>query len=156
LQFKKNLFVLVLTALRIEAEVVGLVYEVGSEKPSITSKTDILNSSSHKASGFFSPLSDGIEASATPQGTPIQVPVVRKESIHLLEAHSSNIVSTIFAANVDVRVDEKMAGEVLRATKKNPPSRLRYELIYVSFTVTVVKHILKMVSYSCSDGEGRI
>ena len=44
----------------------------------------------------------------------------------------------MFAANVDVRVDKKMAGELLRATKKNPPSRLRYELVYVS--LTVVKH----------------
>jgi hypothetical protein len=143
-----------LTALHIQAEVVGLVYKVGSEKPSVTSKTDILKTSSHKASGFFSPLSKEFEASSTPQGTPTQAPVVLKESIHLLEANSLNIVLTIFTANVAVRVDKKMAGELLRATKKNPPSRLRYELIYVSFTV--VKHILKMGSYSCEDGEGRI
>jgi Protein of unknown function (DUF3684) len=114
------------------------VYEVGSEKPSVTSKTDIIKPSSHKASGFFSTLSDGFEASPTPQGIPTQAPVVRKESIHLLEAYSSNIALTMFAANVDVRVDKKMAGELLRATKKNPPSRLRYELVYVS--LTVVKH----------------
>ena len=143
-----------MTALHIEAEVVGLVYKVGSEKPSATSKTDILYSSSHKASGFFSSPSDGIEASATPQGIPTRAPVVHKKSIHHLEVHSSNIDSAIFAANVGVRVDEKMAAEVLRATKKKPPSRLRYELIYVSFTV--VKHILKMGPYSFSDGEGRI
>jgi hypothetical protein len=59
---------------------------------------------------------------------------VPEESINILEARSSNIVLTIFAANVDVRLDEKMAVEPLRATKKNPPSRMRYELIYVSFT----------------------
>jgi hypothetical protein len=134
--------------------VVGLVYKDASEKPSVTSKTNILKSSSHKASGFFLPLSDGSEASPTPQGTPTQAPVVHKESIHLLEANSSNIVLTIFAANVDVQVDEKMAGELVRATKKNPLSRLRYELIYVSFIV--VKYILKLGSYSFSDGEGRI
>jgi Protein of unknown function (DUF3684) len=113
--------------------VVELVYKIGSEKPSVTSKTDILKSSSHKASGFFSPLSNGFEASPTPQGTPTQAPAVHNESIYLLEANSLNIVLTIFAANVDVRLDKKMAGELLRATKKNPPSRLRYELIYVSF-----------------------
>jgi hypothetical protein len=124
-----------LTALHIKAEVVGLVYKVGSEKPFVTSKTDILKSSSHEASGFFSPLSDGFEAFPTSQGTPTQSPVVHEESIHLLEANSLNIVLTIFAANVAVRLDKKMAGELLRATKKNPPSRLRYELIYVSFTV---------------------
>ncbi|KAF8497462.1 hypothetical protein F5888DRAFT_1829389 [Russula emetica] len=118
------------TPLHIKAEVVELVYKVGSEKPSVRSKTDILKSSSHKASGFFSPLSDRFEASPMPQGTPTQAPVVDKESIDLLEANSSNIVLTIFAVNVDVRLDKKMAGELLRATKKNPPSRLRYELIY--------------------------
>jgi Protein of unknown function (DUF3684) len=134
-------------ALHIKAEVVEMVYKykVGSEMPSVTSKTDILQSSSHKASGFFSPLSDDFEASLTPQVTPTQAPVVHKdkESIHALEVNLSNIVLTIFTANVDVRLDEKMAGELARATKKNPPSRLRYELIYVSFTV--INHILKMV-----------
>jgi hypothetical protein len=68
---------------------------------------------------------------------------VPEESINLLEARSSNIVLTIFAANVDVRLDKKMAVELLRATKKNPPSRLRYELIYVT---TVVQRILNMGS----------
>ncbi|KAF8497460.1 hypothetical protein F5888DRAFT_1613660, partial [Russula emetica] len=118
------------TPLHIKAEVVELVYKVGSEKPSVRSKTDILKSSSHEASGFFSPLSDGLEASPTPQGTPTQAPVVYKASIDLLEANSSNIVLTIFAANVDVRLDEKMTVELQRATKKNPPRQLRYELIY--------------------------
>ena len=82
------------------------------------------------------------------------MPVVPKESINLLEANSSNVVLTIFAANVDVRLDKKMTAELLRSTKKGPPSRLRYELIYVSFSI--VKCVLKVGSYSCSDGEGRI
>ena len=149
-----NLSVLPLTALHIKAEVVESVYKVGSEKPSVTFKTDILKSSAHKDSGFFSPLSDGFEVSPTPQGTPTQAPVVHKESIHPLMANSSNIVLTIFAANVDVRLGKEMTGKLLRATKKNPPSRLLYELIYVS--VTVIKHILKVGSYPCSDGKGRI
>jgi hypothetical protein len=100
LRIRNNLSVLALTALHIEAEVVGLVYEVDSE------------------------------------------------------ANSSNVVLTIFAANVAVHLDEKMKGELRRAIKKNPPSRLRYELIYVG--LTVVNHILKMCSYSFSDREGRI
>ena len=51
--------------------------------------------------------------------------------MNLLEAPLSSVVLTIFAANVDVRLDKKMTAELLRSTKKNPPSRLRYELIYV-------------------------
>jgi hypothetical protein len=154
LQFRKNSSVLPLTALQIKAEVVELVYKVGSEKHSVTSKTDILKSSSHKVRGFFSPLSDGYGASSTAQRTPTPVPVAPKESPNLLEANSSNAVLTIFAANVSVRLDEKMTAELLRSTKKDPPSRLRYELIYVSSTV--VKRILKVGSYFCSDWEGRI
>lgn len=121
---------------------IELVYKVGSENPSVTNKTDILQSSSHKASGFFSPLSDEFDVPPTPEGTPAQAPVAHKGSIHTLKANSSNIDLTIFTANVDVRLDEKMAGELVRATKKNPPSRLRYDLIYVSF---MVKHILERV-----------
>jgi Protein of unknown function (DUF3684) len=137
-----------LTALHIKAEVVRWVYTVGIEKPSDISKTDTLKTGSH----HFLPLFDGIESesSSTLEGAP----AVPEESINLLEAKSSNIVLTIFAANVDVRLDEKMTVELLSATKKNSPSRLRYELIYVSFTV--VECILKMGSYFCSDGEIRI
>jgi hypothetical protein len=151
LKFRNNLSVPPLTALNIKAEVVESVYEVGSLKPSVMSRSDTSKSLSHKAGGFFY---DGFEASSSLGRTSTQAPVVYKKPIHLLGANSSNIGLTIFAANVDVRVDGKMAGELLRATKKNPPSRLRYELIFVSFAV--VKRILKMGSYSCSDGEGRI
>jgi hypothetical protein len=127
--------------------VVRWVYTVGIEKPSAISKTDTLKTGSH----HFLPLFDGIESesSSTLEGAPV-VP----EPINLLEAKSSNIVFTIFAANVDVQLDEKMTVELVSATKKNFPSRLHYELIYVSFTV--VECILKMGSYFCSDGEIRI
>jgi len=58
-----------------------------------------------------------------------------KEPINLLEATSTDIGLTLFAANVEVRLDNKMTGELLRSTLKKPPSRLRCELIYVSTTV---------------------
>ncbi|SRR6266403_4380556 len=143
-----------LTALHIDAEVVRWVYTVGSEKPSAAYKADALKTVTHQASGFFSSLFAGFGASSTPRRTPTPVPVTPKESINLLEANSSNVVLTIFAANVDVRLDKKMTEELLRSTKKNPPSRLRYELIYVSSTV--VKRISEIGSYIFSDGERRI
>jgi hypothetical protein len=136
-----------LTALHIEAEVVRWVYDVGSEKPSATSRTDALETATHQTNGFFSPQPDESEASS-PEVSPSMVP---EESTNLLEAHSSNIVLTIFTANVDVRVDKKMTEELLRSTKKNPPSRLRYELIYVS--PTVVKRRSEIGSYVRSDRE---
>ena len=125
------------------------VYNVGSEKkkPSATPRADTLETATHQTNGFFSPQPDGFEAS-TPEATLSTVP---KESTNLLEAHSSNIVLTTFTANVDVRVDKKMTEELLRSTKKNPPSRLRYELIYVSSMV--VKRRSAIGSYICSDRE---
>ena len=64
-----------------------------------------------------------------------------KEPINLSEATSSNIALAIFAANVEVRLDDKMTRELLRSTLKEPPSRLRYELIYVSTVVQCVFNI---------------
>ena len=121
------------------------VYNVGSEKPSATSKTDTLET----ANGFFSPQSDGSEASM-PE-VPSSIVSKDSESANLLDAHSSNIALTIFTANVEVRVDKKMTEELIRSTKKNPPSRLRYQLIYVS--PTVVNHRSELDSYICSDRE---
>jgi hypothetical protein len=107
--------------------VVRWVYNVGSEKPTATSRTETLETVAHQTNGFFSSQSDAFEA-WTPE-------VVPKEPTNLLEAHLSIIDLTIFTANVDVRLDTKMSEELLRSTKKNPPSQLRYELIYVSSTV---------------------
>ena len=143
-----------LTALHIEAEVVRWVYTVGSEKPSAASRADTLKTVTNQASGFFSSLFAGLGASSTPRRTPTPAPVVPKESINLLEANSSDVVLTIFAANVDVRLNKKMTAELQRSTKKNPPSRLRYELIYVSSTVP--ETYSRNRSYFCKDGEGRI
>ena len=113
-----------LIVLHIEAEVVRWVYNAGSEKqkPSTTSRTDTLKTATHQTSEFFSPQFE-------------PAPMVPKEPINLFEATSSNFALTIFAANVEVRLDDKMTGELLRSTLKKPPSRLRYELIYVSTVV---------------------
>jgi hypothetical protein len=105
--------------------VVRWVYNVGSKNPFITYGADTLKITTHQTSGFFSPQSDPFEASSTP------APILPKEPINLLEATSASIVLTIFAANVEVQLDKKMAGELLRSTLKKPPNQLRYELIYV-------------------------
>jgi Protein of unknown function (DUF3684) len=117
------------TALHIEAEVVRWVYNVGSENPSTISKRDPLKTGTHQTSSFFSPESDPFEESST------SAPMLPKEPINPFEVASSNIALTIFAANVNVRLDEKMTEELLRSTLKKPPSRLRYELLFVRTTV---------------------
>ena len=48
-----------------------------------------------------------------------------------LKVNQSSVVLTIFTAEVDVKLSQKVSGELLRSTRKNPPRALKYELIYV-------------------------
>jgi hypothetical protein len=48
-----------------------------------------------------------------------------------METVKSRVDLTVFSAEVDVTVDEKLSGELHRCMKKNPPSKLKYSLIYV-------------------------
>ncbi|KAH9177932.1 hypothetical protein EDB89DRAFT_2111997 [Lactarius sanguifluus] len=114
--------------LHIEAEVARSVYTVGPEKH-LAHRTDTLKAVSRKGGGFFSSLFSG--KSSSPRRSPTPTPAAPEEPINLLGAPSSSVVLTIFTANVDVRLDKNMTAELLRATKKNPPSRLRYELTYM-------------------------
>ena len=107
------------------------IYSVGSEKPYTTfGRTETLKTATHPSqTSFFSPQSDVLEMSTT------LASIVPNEQANLLEATSSKIFLAIFAANVDVQLDDKLTGELLRSTLKKPPSWLCYELIYVSTTV---------------------
>ncbi|KAH8983017.1 hypothetical protein EDB92DRAFT_1804081, partial [Lactarius akahatsu] len=113
--------------LHIEAEVARSVYTVESEKR-LARRTDTSKvlSSKKKLGGFLSLFSGGPS-----RRSPTPAPAALKQPINLLGAVSSSVVLTIFTANVDVRLDKKMTAELLRATKKTPPSRLRYELTYM-------------------------
>ncbi|KAI0060543.1 hypothetical protein BV25DRAFT_1908367 [Artomyces pyxidatus] len=113
------------TPLHIQADVVRWVYTVGTEKTEISSR-----SVKPQASGFFSSLFSGFGTSPTPQRVPTPLPVTPAEEIDLMEVNASSVELTIFSAHVDVRLDRKMTAELRRSTKKNPPSKLRYELIY--------------------------
>lgn len=54
-----------------------------------------------------------------------------KEQQKLLQINETSVVLAVFSADVDVTLDERMKRELLRATKKNAPQKMRYELIYV-------------------------
>ncbi|KAH9014859.1 hypothetical protein EDB84DRAFT_1590279 [Lactarius hengduanensis] len=113
--------------LHIEAEVARSVYTIGPEKH-LAHRTDTLKAVSRKGGGFFSSLFSS-RPSSPRRSTP--TPAAPEDPINLLGASPSSVVFTIFTANVDVRLDKNMTAELLRATKKNPPSRLRYELTYM-------------------------
>ena len=93
----------------------------------------------------LSGLSSFFGGGATPQRSPSPAPElpIRSHSLEqeeadetrrLLQVNTTGVVLTVFSADVDVTLDERMRKELLRATKKNAPQRMKYELIYVRMT----------------------
>ena len=97
------------------------VYSAGTEKCTIIE---------HPNAGLFSSLF-GFGRS-TPQRAPSPLPPPVIKETEYLKVDQSNVVLTIFTADVEVKLSQKLSTELLRSTKKNPPRALKYELIYVS------------------------
>jgi hypothetical protein len=121
-----------LTALHIKAEVMRWVYTSGTKKKRPLPSPVRSTKSSH--GGFLSTFSSFFSASgaSTPQRavTPLPVePVVEMDPLTVTE---TQVTLSVFSADVDVKLSTKMSAELHRSTKKNPPSKLKYELIYVS------------------------
>ncbi|EPQ50196.1 hypothetical protein GLOTRDRAFT_141604, partial [Gloeophyllum trabeum ATCC 11539] len=117
------------TPLHIKADVLRWVYAAGSEKP-----PPVVPASKPKpapgAGGFFSSLFSSF-ASSTPSRTASPLPSAPPpKPVDLLEVVQSKVTLAVYAADVEVKLDKKLERELYRSTKKNPPSRLRYELIY--------------------------
>lgn len=117
-----------------------LVYAAGSSvKP--RKRQTVAQQQARKAvsSGFFSSLFSGfggIPRGASPNPESIIEEVDEKEheaeeQRKLLKVTKTGVVLAVFSAQVDVRLDATLREELLRATKKNAPTKMRYELIYV-------------------------
>lgn len=115
-------------ALHINAEVMRWVYSSGSENPRRTPVSKTFKSMGAK--GFFSSLFTSFSASS--QRSDTIPPAAREEVVNPLSIDETNVSLSIFSADVVVRLDRKLSIELHRATKKNPPNKLKYELIYVS------------------------
>jgi Protein of unknown function (DUF3684) len=113
-------------ALIIKAEVMKWVYTAGTEKP----KSVMVEQVKPKMGGFFSSIFSGLTGTSTPQRAPTPLPPIIDEK-DLLSTNESSVVLSIFTADVDVELTKKMSQELHRSTKKNPPIKLKYELIYV-------------------------
>jgi ribosomal protein L31E len=119
-----------ISALHITAEVLRWVYSTGSEKPPpppVAKQTKPAIQG-----GFFSSIFSTRSAGSTPRRSVINLPAIPADVVDPLTVNETNVVLSIFSADVDVRLDKKIAAELHRSTKKNPPSKLKYELIYVS------------------------
>ncbi|GJE97590.1 hypothetical protein PsYK624_138110 [Phanerochaete sordida] len=125
--------------LRIKAEVMQWVYAAGSSTKQRKRVIAVEQQQARKAvaSGFFSSLFSTL--SGTPQREPSPMPVAvaddteereAEEQRKLLSVNELNVTLAVFSAEVEVRLDERMKKELLRATKKNPPTHMKYELIY--------------------------
>ncbi|KAF8581823.1 hypothetical protein K439DRAFT_1513339 [Ramaria rubella] len=123
------------TSLNISAEVLRLVYTGGSEK-----KLPPRPLSEHRLSkaptntGFFSSLLSSLSGSVG--STPIIArtpPPPSPPAAVILDPMApimSHVVLSVFGGEVDVTLSTKMTSELHRSTKKNPPKKLRLELIY--------------------------
>lgn len=101
------------------------VYSSGTEKP----KQPALKPEKEKTSNIFS----WFGLSQTPQRVPTPLPPAPEEVVDPLTVNETTISLSIFSAIVDVRLDQKVAAELHRSTKKNPPNKVKYELIYVGY-----------------------
>ncbi|EKM56817.1 uncharacterized protein PHACADRAFT_141759 [Phanerochaete carnosa HHB-10118-sp] len=124
--------------LHIKAEVMQWIYEAGS---SAKQRKRVVVGEQQQArravtSGFFSSLFSSF--SSTPQRAPSPMLAPESEGVEreaeeqkkLLTVKELNVTLAVFSAEVEVRLDERMKKELLRATKKNPPTHMKYELIY--------------------------
>lgn len=103
------------------------VYTLAAE----TRKRPSLKPVTAVTTGFFSSLFGSFTGSSTPQKhiTPLPIPAT---PINLLETSETSIILSVFSADVSVRLSTKLSSEIRRSTKKNPPSSMKYELIYVN------------------------
>lgn len=121
-------------ALDITAEVMNWVYSTGTEKPK---QVTVIEQIKPKA-GFFSSLF-GLGGGNTPRRAPSPLPPQPAiNEAEYLKVGRSSVVLTIFTAEVDVKLSQKISTELHRSTKKNPPRALKYELIYVGHSLPLV------------------
>lgn len=99
------------------------VYGTGTGKPGRIPKIE-------PEAAFFSPT--GLGRSSSPQQAP-STPSLQQgtDAVEYLRFTQSSVVLTIYTAEVDVDISQKLSAELHRSTRKNPPHTLKYELIYV-------------------------
>jgi len=110
----------------IDATVMNWVYVSDSE----SRKHPLRNTVKTAATGLFSSLSGFLTGVSTPQTQTSSLPTSAPQ-VDLTEISTTGIVLSVFSAEITVRLNSKLSSEIHRSTKKNPPSSMKYELIYV-------------------------
>jgi hypothetical protein len=127
--------------LSITADILGAVYSGGSAKPAkVAAKIADPTVGKQSQRAFFSSLissiiSPSITSSGNNQtndGRSASQPEVPKEKVvDPNEIIKSSILLTVYSAHANVVLEKKLSDELHRSTKKNPPKKITYNLIYV-------------------------
>jgi hypothetical protein len=101
------------------------IYSTGTEKTEVPIVEHIEPDAG--MSSLFGP--DG-SSTLQPTTSPSAHQLVINEAEYL-EVGQSSAVLTIFTAEADVELSQKISAELRRSTQKNPPREVEYKLIYV-------------------------
>ncbi|KAG5653627.1 hypothetical protein H0H81_011853 [Sphagnurus paluster] len=82
--------------------------------------------------GFFSSLFSSLAGNTTPERSSTSPSPTPAKDVDPTTVNETSVSLTIFSADVNVRLAKKVAAELHRSTKKNPPTSVKYDLIYVS------------------------
>ncbi|KDR75405.1 hypothetical protein GALMADRAFT_227055 [Galerina marginata CBS 339.88] len=119
------------TPLYIQAQVRKWVYTSGTEKkrfnPPKVSKVPAAAGGS-----FFSSLFSSLSGSSNPQQLDTTSPPPAPEPVDHMAINETSVSLSIYSASVQVKLGPKLSSEIQRSTKKNPPSKMKFELIYTA------------------------
>ncbi|KAJ3518121.1 hypothetical protein NLJ89_g72 [Agrocybe chaxingu] len=118
------------TPLRIQAEVMKWIYLSGTEKkrPVVTKQVKPANA----GGGFFASILSSFSGTASRVPTPQPSPPPPPKAVDLLSTSETSVSLSIYSASIRVKLDKKMTAEIHRSTKKNPPTTMKFELIYTA------------------------
>lgn len=108
------------------------IYTSGTEKKRIAPPKVITATKPSGGGSFFSSLFSSIAGTATPQRAVTPAPLPPPKPVDHLSINETSVSLSIYSASVQVRLDKKLSSEINRSTKKNPPTKMKFELIYVS------------------------
>jgi hypothetical protein len=109
------------------------IYTSGTKKPS----QQISKITKSIPTSFFSSLYSSFTKAGNNASRAPTSPVVEAESpTNPREITQTGVSLSIFSATVQVNLDKKMTAELVRSTKKHPPSKMKFELIYVRLLLT--------------------
>ena len=104
------------------------VYISGTEKKRVLPTKTVKQSG---GGGFFSSLFGSLASSSIPPRITTSV-ASKSEVANPLTVNETSVSLTVFSASIRVQLEKKVATEIQRSTKKNPPAQMKLELIYVS------------------------